>query len=131
MSFTGAGLLILRLVVGFVFAMHGGQKLFVTGLPAVAGALAEVGIRPPHFWAVVLVWAELVGGLSLMLGLVTRLAALALGVTMLVAIAGVLWTKGFFVPGYEFELTLLGAATALVLTGPGGFAVDRRLGFED
>jgi putative oxidoreductase len=130
-SFTGVGLLTLRLVVGFVFAMHGGQKLFVTGLPAVAGALADIGIGPPHFWAAVLVWAELVGGLSLMAGLVTRLAALTLGVTMLVAITGLLWTKGFFAPGYEFELTLLGASIALVLTGPGCLAVDRWLGFED
>jgi putative oxidoreductase len=130
-SFTGAGLLTLRLVIGFVFVMHGGQKLFVTGLPAVAGALADFGITPPHFWAVVLTWAELVGGLSLIAGLVARLAAVTLAVTMLVAIASVLWAKGFFLPGYEFELTLLGSTVALALTGPGCLAVDRWLGFED
>ena len=51
-------------------------------------------------------------------------------VTMVVAIASVLWMKGFFLPGYEFALTLLGASVALALTGPGRYAVDRWLGLE-
>lgn len=127
---SGLGLLVLRWVIGFVFVMHGGEKLFVKGLPTVAGFLGTAGITPPAFWAFVLTAAELGGGLLLIAGAFTRFAALSLGVTMVVAIASVLWGKGFFVPGYEFELTLLGAVVALALTGPGRFALDRWLGFE-
>ena len=75
--------------------MHGGQTLFVKGLPTVAGFLGTVGITPPAFWALVLTIAELAGGVLLIVGAFTRFAALSLGVTMVVAIASVLWTKGF------------------------------------
>jgi putative oxidoreductase len=129
-ALTGFGLLALRLVIGIVFVMHGGQKLFVKGLPAVAGFLGTVGITPPAVWATVLTIAELVGGVALIVGALTRLAAVSLSITMVVAIASVLWTKGFFLPGYEFALTLLGASIALALTGPGRYALDRWLGFE-
>lgn len=127
---TGLGLLALRWVIGLVFIMHGGQKIFVKGLPAVAGFLGSVGITPSAFWAFVLTAAELAGGVLLIAGAFTRFAAVSLSITMVVAIASVLWVKGFFLPGYEFALTLLGASIALALTGPGRYAVDRWLGLE-
>ena len=129
-TLTGLGLLALRWVIGLVFIMHGGQKIFVKGLPAVAGFLGSVGITPPAFWAFVLTAAEIGGGVLIIAGVFTRLAALSLGITMVVAIASVLWTKGFFLPGYEFALTLLGATLALALAGPGRYALDRWLGLE-
>jgi putative oxidoreductase len=127
---TGLGLLALRWVIGLVFIMHGGQKLFVKGLPSVAGFLGTVGITPPAFWALMLTAAELAGGVLLIVGAFTRFAALSLAISMVVAIVSVLWVKGFFLPGYEFALTLLGASIALALTGPGRYAIDRWLGFE-
>jgi putative oxidoreductase len=130
MSLAATGLLALRLAVGVVFIMHGWQKLFVKGLPTVATFLGSIGLAPAQFWAMTLTVAELAGGVALIVGVLTRVAALALGVTMVVAIATVLGGKGFFLPGYEFALTLLGASIALALTGPGRFAVDRRLGLE-
>ena len=129
-ALNGAGLLALRLVVGLIFVMHGGQKLFVKGLPTVAGFLGSIGMTPPAFWAALLTGAELAGGLALIAGVLTRMAALTLGVTMVVAIATVLWAKGFFLPGYEFALTLFAASIALALTGPGRYACDRWLGIE-
>jgi putative oxidoreductase len=129
-TLTAIGLLALRWVIGLVFIMHGGQKIFVKGLPAVAGFLGSVGITPPAFWAFVLTAAEIGGGILLIAGAFTRFAALSLSVTMVVAIASVLWMKGFFLPGYEFALTLLGASVALALTGPGRYAVDRWMGLE-
>jgi putative oxidoreductase len=128
--FTGLGLLALRLIIGLVFIMHGGQKLFVKGLPAVAGFLGGLGMQPPAFWAALLTFSELAGGIALIVGVLTRFAALTLGVTMVVAIATVLVSKGFFLPGYEFALTLLVATVALILTGPGRYAVDRALKLE-
>lgn len=129
-SLTAIGLLALRVVVGLVFIMHGGQKLFVKGLPSVAGFLGTVGITPPAFWAFVVTAAELAGGIALIVGAVTRFAAVSLSITMIVAIASVLWVKGFFLPGYEYAMTLLGASIALALTGPGRYALDRWLGLE-
>lgn len=126
----GWGLLVLRLAVGTVFIMHGWQKLLVTGLPDVAGLLELIGFKPPDFWAALLTFSELAGGFALIVGIWTRLAAFVLGVTMVVAISTVLGPKGFFLPGYEFELTLLAVCVALLMTGPGRYAVDARLGLE-
>jgi len=129
-SMNDWGLLILRLVVGIVFVMHGGQKLFVKGLPGIAGFLAQAGIQPAGFWAAALTFGELAAGAALIIGVLTRVAALTLTVTMVVAIIAVLSSKGFFLPGYEYALTLLAASFALLLTGPGRWAIDRRLRLE-
>jgi putative oxidoreductase len=127
----GLGLLTLRVVVGLVFVTHGGHKLFVRGVPNVMGFLNELGITPPELWAWVLTLSELAGGLALILGTLTRIAALLTTATMVVAIGEVLWARGFFLPGYEFALTLLGASIALALTGPGRYAIDAWLGLEE
>ena len=124
------GLLALRVVVGVVFLTHGVHKLLVRGLPSVVGFLDELGITPPEVWAIVLTLSELAGGIGLILGLLTRIAAFLTTATMVVAIGTVLWARGFFLPGYEFALTLLGASVALALTGPGRYAMDAWLSLE-
>ncbi|MBI3695974.1 MAG: DoxX family protein [Acidobacteria bacterium] len=121
------GLAILRVIVGIVFLVHGGQKLFVYGFGGVAGFLGTLGIPAPMLSAVVVTSVEFLGGLALVLGLFTRWAALALAVNMLVAILTAHLQAGFFTPkGYEYALSLLGASVALALTGPGAVAVDGR-----
>lgn len=125
------GLLPLRLAVGAVFVAHGGQKLFVFGLGGTAGFMAQVGIPLPGVAAVVVTFVELLGGLALVLGLLTRLASLLLTIDMVVAVVVVHLPAGFFLPrGSEFALTLLGASLTLLLTGPGALAVDARLGAQ-
>jgi putative oxidoreductase len=122
------GITVIRLVVGIVFLMHGGQKLFVLGFGAVAAYMARVGIPAPMAAAVVVTLVEFLGGLALLLGLFTRWAAIPLAVNMAVAIITVHLRNGFFLPnGYEFALTLLGANVALILLGSGGASVDRLL----
>src|SRR2546422_5830527 len=69
------GLVPLRLVVGLVFIVHGGQKLFVFGVGGAAGFMAKVGIPWPFLAAVVVIAVEILGGLALILGLGTPLAA--------------------------------------------------------
>src|SRR2546428_13659780 len=68
------GLVPLRLVVGLVFIVHGGQKLFVFGLGGAAGFMAKVGIPWPFLAAVVVIAVEILGGLALLPGLGPRLA---------------------------------------------------------
>jgi putative oxidoreductase len=124
----GWGIGILRVVVGIVFLMHGGQKLFVWGFGAVAAFMAKVGIPVPMLAAVVVTLVEFLGGLALVLGLFTRWAAIPLAINMGVAILAVHLPAGFFLPnGYEFALTLLGANAALILLGSGEASLDRLL----
>ena len=119
------GLLILRVAVGVVFLMHGGQKLFVFGLPGVAGMLTTLGIPAPSVAAVVLSLVEFVGGALLVIGLFTRYAAALIVIDMAVAILKVHLPNGFFLPrGYEFPLILLCACAALVLLGAGAWSID-------
>ena len=80
----GWGLTILRVVVGLVFFVHGFQKLFLMGFGGVAGMMEGLGVPAPGLFAVILTLVELLGGLALILGLFTRLAAIPLAVDMLV-----------------------------------------------
>lgn len=126
-SSTGvdAGLAALRVVVGAVFMAHGAQKLFIWGVAGVVGGFAEMGIPLAGVVGPAVALAELIGGLALVLGLFTRVAGLALAAVMLGALVIVHLPAGFFLPnGMEFVLTLLAAAAALALTGPGAYSLD-------
>jgi len=124
----GWGITVLRVTVGIVFLVHGGQKLFVFGFAGVAALLGQVGFPVPMLAAVVLTAVEFLGGVALVLGLFTRWAAIPLAITMLVAIVTVHLKAGFFLPdGYEFALTLLAANVALAMLGSGEASLGRRL----
>ena len=120
------GMLPLRIVVGLVFLMHGGQKLFVFGLSGTAGAMTQMGIPLPGLAAVVVTFVELLGGLAILTGLFTRWAGVLLAIDMAVALLKVRLGAGF-IGGYELELTLLGAALTFAAVGAGGVSVDRLL----
>jgi len=122
---AGWGMAPLRLAVGLVFLMHGGQKIFVFGFAGVAGFFGGLGIPAPMAAAVVVSLVEFLGGIALVLGFRTRWAALLLAIDMLVAVLVVHARKGFFLPdGAEFALTLLGATLTLLLVGPGSASID-------
>jgi putative oxidoreductase len=127
-SVTGAqawGITLIRAMVGIVFLAHGSQKLFGFGFHGVAGFFAHAGIPVPAVSAVVVTLVEFVGGIALLLGVGTRVAALLLAIDMLGAIVFVHAKAGFFLPaGSEFALTLLVANLGLLLAGPGAVAVD-------
>jgi putative oxidoreductase len=115
--------------VGAVFAAHGAQKLFTYHIAGVTGMFTQVGIPLPHLSAIVVTLVELFGGIALILGVATRLAALAIAIDMAVAILAVHFKNGFFMPtGYEYALTLLGANICLMLTGAGAYSVDGLFG---
>jgi len=131
------GLLLLRVVVGGIFAAHGAQKLFGwfegPGRAGTRGWIGSMGFRPDWLFAMLVSLQELGGGLLLAFGLLTPLGALAVTASMVVAVALVHWKNGFFVGkgGYEFNLALTAAAVALAATGPGRFSIDRALHWDD
>ena len=122
-------LAILRVVLGVTFILHGGQKLFVFGFAGVSGAFAQMGIPAPGLLGPFVAFVEFFGGIAILLGLLTRLAALGIGATMVVAILTVHLENGFFAPtGFEFPLSLLASAIALVITGAGDLSLDALIG---
>ena len=130
----GVGLLVLRLVLGVIFIGHGAQKLLGTfggpGLKGTAGFFEQVAIKPPYLMAVLAGLAEFVGGILVILGFLTPLAALALIGVMIVAVLTVHLKNGFFVTngGYEFNLALAGMALTLLIVGAGAYSLDSVLG---
>src|SRR5690349_17801996 len=123
------GLTLIRLIVGFVFLAHGSQKLFSWGIGGVAAGMGQIGLPLPLISATLVTFTEFFGGLALSLGLGTTLAAAPLAFAMLVATTMAHAAGGFFLPtGFEYGLTLLVLNLAIVLTGPGAFALDNVIG---
>ena len=128
------GLLLLRIVVGLLFAGHGAQKLFGWfgggGPQGTAQFFGSVGYRMPAVLAIVAGLAELGGGLLFASGLLTAFASFLLATMMLNAIATVVLPKGLL-GGWELELTLLTVAIAVTATGPGEISLDHAIGWAD
>jgi putative oxidoreductase len=128
--------LILRLVLGVVFFTHGAQKMlgwfggygftgtmgYFTGIMHIPAPLAFLEIA-----------AEFFGGIGLIVGFMTRIAAFGIGVIMLVAVMTVHHAFGFFMnwtgtqkgEGFEYHLLVLGMVAFLMIRGAGAFSVDR------
>ncbi|HUE54164.1 MAG TPA: DoxX family protein [Terriglobales bacterium] len=118
------GTTVLRVIVGVVFLVHGSQKLFSFGFSGVTAFFTHAGIPLPAVSAPLVTLVEFLGGLALILGVGTRVAALLLACDMVGAIVFVHFKNGFFMPtGYEFALTMLAANLSLALTGPGAASV--------
>lgn len=123
--------LLLRVPIGIIFTAHGAQKLFGWfggyGLEGTGQFMASMGLNPGVLMAALAGSAEFFGGLALILGLLTRPAAVVLAFTMLVALLSVHLHNGLFMAnnGYEFALALLAASISLVISGGGRLSVDR------
>ena len=122
---TDLGLLVLRVVIGVIFLVHGLQKRAMWKMQAndklPAGLLNILRL---------LSICEPLGGIAMVVGFLTQLAALGLGVIMLGAINLKGRTRKVpFAPrdqaGWEFDLMILGGVVALFFAGAGAYALDR------
>ena len=121
-KFNQLSLTLLRIVLGIIFVYHGYIKLFVKGnLPATASFFAQIGIPLANASAVLVAFVEFIGGLLLLIGLLTRLASVILILEMLVAFFMVHLNKGFLVSkgGYEFVLLILAGLFVILVNGAG------------
>jgi putative oxidoreductase len=114
---------------------HGSQKVLGTfagpGFNAFTAGNTPFGfMRPAWLWLGAAALSELVGGLLVGLGFLTRVGAFFIACVMLTAIVGVHLPGGFFASnrGYEYPLVLLAMALALLISGAGQASVDRALG---
>ena len=113
----------MRLALGAVMVGHGYQKVFRGGLHHHAQFVASLGM--PAWLGYVSAFTEFFGGLLLIVGLFTRLAAFAVCVNMCVAIAKVHFHNGLLGDrGYQFPLALAAIAFALIFFGGGAIALD-------
>jgi putative oxidoreductase len=120
----------LRLGMGIAFAGHGAQKVFGSfggpGFKAFTSFPAPFSfMRPGGLWMGAAAFAELIGGLLIILGLFTRVGAFLILCVMVTAISGVLWPKFFAPEGMELAVAFLGMALALLILGGGQLSVDR------
>lgn len=117
--------LIVRVIVGGIFAIHGSQKLFgAFGGPGLAGTVKLMG---PIGYLVTI--GEFFGGLGIVFGFLTRFSAASLIVIMIGAIVQVHYKNGFFMQngGFEYNLALIGLLLPILIAGAGHHAVGRFL----
>ncbi|MEU3527364.1 DoxX family protein [Streptomyces sp. NPDC038707] len=126
-----------RLLAGVVTAVHGLDKL-VDGPAGFGAFLSGMSVPAPSVTAWAVTVGETVGGVFLVLGLLSRLTAVLLTLHLCVAMALVGADTGFVTPqqgaasglGTEFPLMMVAAFLVVLLAGPGPFALDRLLGLE-
>ncbi|MGA3028445.1 MAG: DoxX family protein [Bryobacteraceae bacterium] len=129
---------ILRLVLGFLFFLHGAQKAlgWFGGFgfsKTVDQFHIYMGIPAPL--TMLAIAAEFLGGIGLIVGLLSRVAAFGILCTMMVAIFKVNLANGLFMnwsglqkgEGYEYHLLVIAITVAIMVLGSGALSVDRLL----
>jgi putative oxidoreductase len=133
-------LTIVRVVFGIVFFAHGAQKALGWfggyGYSGTMGFFTQMHI--PWIFGNLAIAAEFLGGIGLIVGALTRVAAFGISMNMLVAVWMVHLSNGFFMnwtgqqkgEGFEYHLLALTIALILMVKGGGAFSVDRALAGE-
>ena len=128
---------IIRVIVGFLMLAHGVDKLSggVAGIAGFGEFLSSAGLPAGLLLAWFVTLLELLGGVMLILGLLSRVIAGLMTVELLVAIALVTGANGLISGdqgvGYERDLAYIAGFLVVLLLGPGRPSLDHLLGFEE
>ncbi len=135
------GLVAARMALGVVFFAHGAQKVLGWwggyGWSGTMGFFTHsMGIPAP--FAVLAIVAEFAGGIGLIVGALSRLAAFGIFVDMAVAVAMVHWRNGFFMnwfgnqkgEGFEYHILAMALALVIILGGAGPLSIDAAVSGE-
>lgn len=116
------GLLALRIGIGVIFIMHGYGKLFggAPGMDAFTGMVGGLGFPLPALFAYAAALTEFVGGIAILLGLFTSVAAVLGAIVMLVALFMV---KKFSFPAADIDFMLLASLVTLFCLGAGRYSL--------
>ncbi|MDO8519687.1 MAG: DoxX family protein [Deltaproteobacteria bacterium] len=118
---------LLRLSTGLIMALHGWQKL--TDIAGTTQAFTNIGLPQPGVMVYLAIAGEFLGGLGLLVGFLTPIAALGIMSTMAVAILKVHLPNGLVGQGgFEYPLTLFLVALFFAVNGAGAFSVDALCG---
>jgi putative oxidoreductase len=115
-----------RLILGYIFIMHGWQKLHTNGISNVEKGFDAMGIPAPDLAAQYATWVEFIGGILLILGLLLPIVSILLIADMIGAIAYAHWDAGFWNSdgGYELPLALIAGLLAVGFAQAGNAAAD-------
>jgi putative oxidoreductase len=123
--------LLIRLVIGMAFFLHGAQKVFGwfggPGLDKWSQYLSTQGYSKTV--SVFSAYVEMIAGFLLIIGVFTKISAISMIVFMLFAIGIAHWDKGYFSQkgGYEYQLLLIVSCIIVLLLGGGEYSVDKYL----
>ena len=129
--------LVLRLALGIVMFPHGAQKLLGwfggRGFFGTITLFHQIGF--PTVVAILVTIGEFFGGLGLLVGFLSRVAAGGIGLIMLGALLFVHWQFGFFMnwagqpvrEGFEYHILAIGLAVAIMILGGGKWSIDHTL----
>ncbi|NIO10320.1 MAG: DoxX family membrane protein [Deltaproteobacteria bacterium] len=121
------GLLILRLTFGTIFVFHGLHQFFGWfGGGKMVEVMQRLGLRPSRLWASLCGLGNLLGGGMLLFGIFTFVGCALIITVMMVAMLTIKKRSGFWERdgGYEYNLAVIGVATAIGITGPGSISLD-------
>lgn len=131
-SWRDVGDTLVRVVIGYIFFMHGWGKVTGAGVAGISAYMAKHGLQPGVVFAIAAMFLETIGAICVILGLFTRFFAAALAIEMGIAFLVIHLPHGFSAGkgGFEYVLLLGIVMFAVALRGGGPYSVDRWLGKE-
>lgn len=116
------GVLVLRVIFGLVFIAHGWPKL--KNLKQTHVWFESIGFKPGVLWGTIAAVLETVGGLLLVLGLLTQIVSILLAIQILVAVIWRIKSSHQFIGGYELDILLIAVGIVFAVNGGASFALD-------
>lgn len=124
--FSDWTILLMRVALGLVFIIHGWDK--IRDINSTFIWFSENRLKPGWLWGILTIFLQFVGGIMLVLGLLTQPVAIVLAIVMLIALIHNIFTKKQFILGIDSKIILLASLLLLASLGNGFFSLNNYLG---